>query len=189
MPKLLIVIASTRPGRVGLPVGQWVRARAEAHGGFDVAVADLAELNLPLLDERAHPRLRQYTREHTHRWSAMVDAADAVVFVMPEYNFSITAPLKNAIDYLYHEWLYKPLGLVSYGGASGGVRAAHMARQIAPALKMMPLPEGVAIAGVGRRVVDGAFQSDETLDGSASRMFDELVRWESALRTLRQPAG
>jgi NAD(P)H-dependent FMN reductase len=62
--------------------------------------------------------------EHTKRWSATVAAADAVVFVMPEYNRTFTAPLKNALDYLYYEWNYKPVGLVSYGGVSGGLRAA-----------------------------------------------------------------
>src|SRR4051812_1667157 len=87
MPRLLIVIASTRPGRAGKPIGDWFTGVAREHGGFDVDVAALAELNLPFHDESAHPRTGNYTHDHTKAWSAQVAAADAVVFVMPEYNY------------------------------------------------------------------------------------------------------
>ena len=107
MPTLQIIIASTRPGRVGLPVAEWVHAAAVKHGGFDqVELVDLAEWNLPFMDERHHPRLRRYEHQHTRDWSATIDRADAFLIVMPEYNFGYTAPLKNAIDYLAHEWAY-----------------------------------------------------------------------------------
>src|SRR5215471_636365 len=91
---LLVVVASTRPGRIGLPVSEWFVEAAKQHGGFQVTVADLAEENLPLLDEPHHPRLRQYQHDHTKRWSEKVAAADAIVFVIPEYNYSLGAPLK-----------------------------------------------------------------------------------------------
>lgn len=100
LPRLAIIIASTRPGRAGLPIGQWIYERAVAHGGFDVELIDLAAINLPFMDEPQHPRLRQYVHQHTKDWSAMIDAADAFLFVTPEYNYGLTAPLKNAIDYL-----------------------------------------------------------------------------------------
>src|SRR6185437_13398474 len=129
MPTLQVIIASTRPGRVGPIVGDWFLALARQHGGFDVQVSDLAELALPLMDEPHHPRLKQYQHEHTRNWSARVDAADAFVFVMPEYNYTFTAPLKNAIDYLHTEWAYKPVGFVSYGGISGAcVRCSRSRR-------------------------------------------------------------
>ena len=83
------------------------------------------------MDEPKHPRLREYEHQHTKDWSARVEAADAFVFVHPEYNYGITAPLKNALDYLSQEWNYKPLGLVSYGGVSAGTRAAQMIKQVA----------------------------------------------------------
>ena len=108
--KLMIVIASTRPGRVGLPVGTWFTNRVREQGGFEIDLVDLAELKLPFMDEPNHPRLRQYTHQHTKEWSARVDAAEAFVFVMPEYNYGFNAPLKNAIDYLLQEWQYKPVG-------------------------------------------------------------------------------
>jgi len=78
-----------------------------------------------LLDDPHLPRLRQYTRQHTSDWSALVDAVDAVVFVTPEYNFGYPATIKNAIDYLHSEWNYKPVGFVSYGGIAAGTRAVH----------------------------------------------------------------
>ena len=81
MPTLLIIIASTRPDRGGQAVADWFIPVAREHGGFDVEVADLAEIDLPLLDEPKHPRLREYTHKHTKRWSEIVDAADAFVFV------------------------------------------------------------------------------------------------------------
>jgi NAD(P)H-dependent FMN reductase len=185
-PRLLIIIASTRPGRVGLPVGQWVTEQARKHGGFEVDVADLAEIDLPLMDEPNHPRLRQYTREHTKAWSRRVDAADAFVFVMPEYNHGYTAPLKNAIDYLVQEWQYKPVGLVSYGGISGGLRAVQSLKPILSGLKMVPLPEAVPIPWVSSQIDDeGRFDAIEQNDEAARSMFDELGRWVTALRPLR----
>ncbi|MCY0880233.1 MAG: NAD(P)H-dependent oxidoreductase [Firmicutes bacterium] len=186
MPHLLIVIASTRPGRVGLPVGQWFERLSREHGGFDIEVADLKELNLPMMDEPHHPRFAQYTQPHTKAWSRMVDASDAVVLVMPEYNHGITAPLKNALDYLYQEWNYKPVGLVSYGGPSGGMRAAQMVKQVATALKMMPLPDSVAIPFVTQYLRDGVFDPPDAIVQAAHAMLDELQRWTEALEPLRR---
>lgn len=186
MPTLLIVIASTRPGRVGLPVAQWFRTRAVAHGGFTVDVADLAEINLPFLDEPNHPRLHQYTHQHTKDWSARVAAADAFVFVMPEYNYGFNAPLKNAIDYLYREWQYKPVGFVSYGGIAAGTRAVQMLKQVVTTLKMTPVFEAVAIPFVAQFIDDeGTVQANEVMDNAATAMLNELQRVEAALRPLR----
>jgi NAD(P)H-dependent FMN reductase len=186
MPKLLIVIASTRPGRVGLPVARWFEAQAVAHGEFKVEVADLAELKLPLMDEPNHPRLRTYTNQHTRDWSARIDASDAFAFVMPEYNHGFTAPLKNAIDYLHNEWFYKPVGLVSYGGVAGGTRAVQMLKPVLAVLNMVPVVSAVVIPFVGRLVNDdGQLDANETMEQAAAAMLAELQRVEAALRTLR----
>src|SRR5262245_56507427 len=151
MAKLQIIIASTRPGRVGLPVGQWTEAQARAHGGFaEVEVVDLAEENLPFMDEPNHPRLGKYTQQHTRDWSAKVASADAFVFVHPEYNYGMNAPLKNAIDYLHKEWYYKPVGLVGYGGVAAGARAAQMIKQVVTTLRMTPIFDAVAIPFVSQ---------------------------------------
>jgi NAD(P)H-dependent FMN reductase len=185
-PTLMIVIASTRPGRIGLPVGEWFEAHALAHGGFDVDVADLAEIGLPFMDEPKHPWLREYTHQHTKDWSARVDAADAFAFVHPEYNYGMTAPLKNALDYLNQEWKYKPLGFVSYGGVSAGTRAAQMIKQVATTLGMYPIFEAVSIPFVAEFVGEGgAIVPNEVMEKAAASMLDELVRVSAALRPLR----
>lgn len=186
-PTLMILIASTRPGRVGLPVGEWFRERAVLHGGFRVEVVDLAELNLPFMDEPRHPRLRQYVHQHTREWSAKVERADAFAFVMPEYNYGFSAPLKNALDYLHHEWAYKPVGFVSYGGVSAGTRAVQMLKQVVTALKMMPVPEAVSIPFVQQFIDDeGQVRANATMDAAADAMLDELLRWVEALRSVRE---
>jgi NAD(P)H-dependent FMN reductase len=186
MPKLSVIIASTRPNRAGLAIGQWFLGRALAHRGFDAELVDLKEVSLPLLDEPKHPRFRDYQHEHTRRWSAIVDASDAFVFVTPEYNFSSAPALLNAIDYLFHEWGYKPAGFVSYGGPSGGVRSVQMTKLVLSSLKVVSLPEAVSIA-VFSQLMDpgGTFRGSEPLEKAATTMLDELARWSSALRPLR----
>ena len=185
MATLRIVIASTRPGRVGLPVGRWFEGVARAHAGFDVEVTDLAELQLPFMDEPKHPRLREYVHEHTRAWSETVDASDAFVFVMPEYNFGINAPLKNAIDYLHWEWHDKAVGFVSYGGIAAGTRAVQMTKQIVSSVKMLPVYEAVYIPFVAGQVTDGRFTPNDVTQQAATALLDELVRLEAALGQLR----
>src|SRR5205823_10053104 len=97
MPLLSVVIASTRPGRAGLPIVRWFIERARLHGGFEIDIADLSEIDLLFLDEPNHPRLRRYTRPHTLDWSARVGGAAAFAFVTSEYNYGYPAPLKNAL--------------------------------------------------------------------------------------------
>jgi NAD(P)H-dependent FMN reductase len=187
-PNLQIIIASTRPGRVGLPVAEWFQEQALEHGGFEIEVVDLANLNLPFMDEPRHPRFRKYEHEHTKDWSRKVEAADAFVFVMPEYNFGFNAPLKNAIDYLHFEWQYKPVGFVSYGGVSAGTRAVQMIKQVVTALKMVPVPEAVSIPFVTQFLNDERrIAANETMVTAARTMLDELQRLEGALEPLRQP--
>ncbi|HEX5404684.1 MAG TPA: NAD(P)H-dependent oxidoreductase [Pseudonocardiaceae bacterium] len=186
MPRLNVIIASTRPGRAGPAVAGWFTEIAEKFGKFDVRLIDLVEVGLPLLDEPHHPSERNYTKQHTKEWSATVDAADAFVFVAPEYNYSINAALKNAIDYLYHEWQYKPVGIVSYGNTSAGLRAAQMTKQVVTTLKMVPVPESVAIHFIGQHIdADGSFIGTDAMDEAAEGMLDELYRVAEALEPLR----
>jgi NAD(P)H-dependent FMN reductase len=186
MHKLSVIIASTRPGRVGLPVGQWFLERARAHAKFEPRLVDLKDVALPLLDEPKHPRLRQYEHAHTKAWSAVVDASDAFVFVVPEYNHSAPPALLNAIDYLFAEWQYKAAGLVSYGGASGGMRAVQALKPTLSGLKVVPLPETVAIPFVNKEIDEkGAFRGGEAHDKAATGLLDELARWTDALKSLR----
>jgi NAD(P)H-dependent FMN reductase len=188
---LLVIIASVRDGRVGKGVGDWFTGHAEAHGWFDVQLADLKEIGLPPMTEPNHPRLKQYTQEKTWAWSRTVDASDAFVFVMPEYNFFAPAPLISAIDYLVQEWAYKPVGLVSYGGVSGGLRAAQSIKPLITSMNMMPVKDGVTIQFVANQVdkETGAFTPIDSHESSATAMLDALVQWEKAMHQLRVPKG
>ena len=187
MPKLGVIVASVREGRVGRPVADWFVERARTHGGFDIDVVDLKDVNLPMFAERNHPRLRQYGNADQQAWSARIGGLDAFVFVMPEYNYSTAPALLNALDYLFAEWNYKAVGLVSYGGISGGLRAAQMVKQTATALKMMPIPEAVSISFVAQAIDrdTGVFKGTESHDRMAATMLDELARWTASLATLR----
>jgi NAD(P)H-dependent FMN reductase len=186
MSKLSVIIASTRPGRVGLPVGHWFFEQAKRHGKFEVELVDLKNRNLPLLDEPHHPRLRKYEHEHTKAWSAIVEASDAFVFVTPEYNYGAPPSLLNALDYVFHEWAYKAAGIVSYGGISGGMRSAQMLKQTLGVLKVVPLPEAVTITFVAQLLENGVFRGSEPLEKAAVTMLDELFRWTEALAVLRK---
>jgi NAD(P)H-dependent FMN reductase len=185
-PVLRVIVASTRPGRIGLPIGIWFLDQAILHGAFEVCLTDLAELGLPFMDEPNHPRLRQYTHAHTKEWSALVDEADAFVLVMPEYNHSFTATLKNAIDYLVQEWAHKPVGFVSYGGLSGGIRAVQAIKPVLTGLRMVPLNEAVVIQGVAGLIDEHRhFQPTEAITAAVEPMLNELARQAPVLRGLR----
>jgi NAD(P)H-dependent FMN reductase len=186
-PNLLVIIASVRQGRVGLPVAEWIIETARELDEFDVEVADLAEINLPMMDEPNHPRLRKYTHQHTWDWSARIEAAEAFIFVMPEYNYGFNAPLKNAIDYLHNEWKWKPVAFVSYGGVSAGTRAVQMIKQVVTTLNMFALNEAVSIPFVQQFLdEDGRIQPNETMEAAARTMLHELYRVALAMQTLRQ---
>jgi NAD(P)H-dependent FMN reductase len=112
--------------------------------------------------------------------------SDAFLFVMPEYNYGLNAAIKNAIDYLHHEWSYKPVGFVSYGGVAAGTRAVQMLKQVVTTLKMTPLTEAVSIPFVTQFVdEDGRVQANEVMETSARAMLDEVLGVESVLHPLR----
>lgn len=184
-PRLLVIIASTRDGRLGDPIGQWAAGAAARHGGFDVEVADLGEIDLPMFDEPRQPRMGDYAGEHTKAWGAKVAAADATLFVTPEYNYGPPPSLLNAIDYLYWEWAYKPVGFVSYGGMAAGLRAVQVIKQIVTTVKMMPIPDGLAIPFVFKQIEDGAFVPAPSNEAALHFHLDEVLRWTEALAPLR----
>jgi NAD(P)H-dependent FMN reductase len=185
MPLLKIIIASTRPGRVGRNIGDWLARHAVEHSGFTVEIVDLAEVGLPFLDEPEHPATGNYLHRHSKEWSATIGEADVFVFVMPEYNYAFSAPLKNAIDFLYHEWRYKPVGFVSYGGMSGGLRAVQMMKQVVTTLRMVPAGEAVTVFTRRQLDADGRLVVDDDLSASATGMLDELGRLTQAMTAMR----
>lgn len=184
---LQVVVASTRPGRVGRSVADWFVERAQADGSFEVEIVDLKEVDLPLLDEPNHPRLQQYTHHHTKAWSETVSRGDAFVFVMPEYNYGFNAAVKNAVDFLFHEWRHKPVSFVSYGGTSGGLRAVQMFKQVVTTVGMHPTQAAITVPMVGGHMGDdGAFQAPDIVEQGCVPMLHELAALSEALRTLRR---
>lgn len=150
--RIAIVICSTRPGRISPVVSQFVwdqiaQQRMVQDNAVQVELLDIASQHLPLYDEPVVPSrcpandpTPHYTHAHTRAWSARVRQFDAFIFVTPQYNWSVPAALKNALDYLFHEWSGKPAGIVSYGHRGGGKAADHL-RQILAGLRMGPVAE------------------------------------------------
>ena len=127
--------------------------------------------------------------DHTKAWSASVAAADAYVFVLPEYNFNPPPSFVNAVDFLFFEWNHKPASFVTYGGASGGLRSAQTAKLMLTAVKVMPIPEQVAIPMVGQHLTpDAGLAATDAHNNAAKATLDELVRWSSALKVMRVQA-
>ena len=183
--KLQVIIVSTRPGRAGKAIAEWFVKEAQRDGRFDIEVTDLAELALPPLDEPHLPRLRNYVNEHTRAWSRTVEASDAFVLVMPEYNHGFAASIKNAIDYLHDEWAHKPVGFVSYGGISAGMRAVQMLKPVLSCLRMIPVTDQVALAN-HMQFLDGAvFAPGAPASAAVTLMLDDLERTMLAIGQLR----
>ena len=119
MIRIAIIIGSTRPGRKAEDVARWVYEIAQKRSDAEFELVDIKDFNLPLLDEPMPPMMGQYTKDHTRKWSEKIASFDAYVFVTPEYNHGTSGALKNAIDFLYSEWVNKAAGFIAYGGVSG----------------------------------------------------------------------
>ncbi|MEJ2870120.1 NAD(P)H-dependent oxidoreductase [Actinomycetospora sp. OC33-EN08] len=184
-PLLQIIVASTRPGRIGEPIARWFAGYAAEHGSFEVEIVDLAEVGLPMFAEPEHPRLGRYTLDSTRSWSATVDRADAFVFVTPEYNHSFTAPLKNALDHLNREWAGKPATIVSYGGVAAGTRAAEALWPVLVGLNMVPVSAAVPIPFAMKNVSgegdDRLFTPAAETEAGAKGALDGLSAWVERL--------
>ncbi|KAK1146803.1 hypothetical protein N8T08_002564 [Aspergillus melleus] len=149
-PKIALIICSQRNPRVGPQVADFVRETVErAFPTTGLSLIDLAVWNLPLCDEPGIPsQIRspdEYTHAHSRAWSREITAHDAFIFVTPQYNWGYPASIKNALDYLYHEWKGKPALIVSYGGHGGG-KAAEQLRQVLQGLRMTPVEKTVPLA-------------------------------------------
>lgn len=184
MLRIAIIIGSTRPGRVGGAVGQWVYEIAKKRSDAEFELIDLKEVNLPLLDETVPPSMGQYSHPHTKAWAARIAPFDGFVFVTPEYNHGINGALKNAIDFLYAEWNNKATGFVGYGSAVGA-RAVESLRLVMGELQ---------IADVRKQVMLSLFTDFENMtefkphprhEESVNELFDQVLAWSGALKTLR----
>jgi NAD(P)H-dependent FMN reductase len=176
---VVVVVGSTREGRFGPVVARWIAEQAAARPDLDVTVADLLDADLPsVMPAGPHPAVAA--------WTERVDVADAFLVVTPEYNHSVPASLKQAIDLVGPEWRAKPVGLVCYGGLSGGLRAVEHLRQVFAELHAPTLRDTVSFHGAHTCFdADGQPRDREGTDAAAKVLLDELTWWAGALRSAR----
>ena len=188
MYKLKIISSTVRPGRKGPVIAKWIAEAAKQHGNFEVELLDLGEINLPVMNEAIHPIMKQYEHEHSKQWSAKIEEADAFIFVTAEYDYSYPASLKNAIEYLVHEWAYKPAGMVSYSiGPFAGVRAVMSLKADLLSLKVIGLAEAVNIPSYNQFInEEGDFVANELIEKSTTVMLNQLVRWTKGMKAIKE---
>jgi NAD(P)H-dependent FMN reductase/DNA-binding MarR family transcriptional regulator len=142
--RVAVVIGSTRPGRICPGIARWVRDALAEGSPLTYELVDLADVDLPMLDEPLMAALHTYVHPHTEGWSRLVDGYGAFVFVFPQYNWGYPAVLKNALDFLYDEWTDKPASMVSYG-TRGGNRGVAQLASVLQGLDMRPLDDHLEV--------------------------------------------
>ena len=186
MTKIQILTGSSRPGRFNIQPAQWILAQAQKRDDIEVELIDLQDVALPFLDEPVSPMQQQYSHPHTKEWSARIANADGYIFVTPEYNHSFSPILKNAIDYLYHEWNHKPVSFVSYGSLAGGSRAVEHLRGVAGELKMYDLREQILFPNYWDHLDEnGVYTFTEEHETQAQALLDSLVFWANEMKASR----
>ncbi|GAA1015486.1 hypothetical protein STXM2123_5314 [Streptomyces sp. F-3] len=186
--KLVVILGSVRQGRFGEVVAHWFARLAKEHSAFDVEVVDLAETELPLSLPSTPPAMatEELRPAEMLPLSAKLAAADAFVVVTPEYNHSFPASLKALIDWHFTEWRAKPVGFVSYGAQSGGLRAVEQLRLIFAEMHAVTIRDGVAFPFYWEAFdEDGTPRDAEGTSGAVKVMLDELAWWGTALHEAR----
>ena len=182
--RIAIIVGSTRPGRKALEVARWVHDIASRRNDATFEVVDVADFDLPLLDEPMPPTFHQYTKPHTLAWASKIASFDAFVFVTPEYNHSTSGALKNAIDFLFGEWNDKAAGFVGYGG-NGGIRAVEQLRLVMGELKVAPVRAQVALSLFADFENFTTFKPRPEQQKAVDAMLNDLIAWGGALQALR----
>jgi NAD(P)H-dependent FMN reductase len=188
MLRVGIIAGSTRPGRRAAAVTKWVYDILKSRQDAEFEIVDIEDYKLPLLDEPVPPSRRQYSKAHTMAWSAKIDSLDAFIFVTPEHNHGTSAALKNAIDFLFHEWGNKSAGFVGYGG-SGGIRAVESLRLVMGELKVADVRAQVALSLHTDFENYTTFKPHEKHEKAVHAMADEVIAWGGALRGVRGAGG
>ena len=190
MMHIAVIAGSTRPGRRSHIVAERIAAvaREAMSGDARFSVLDLQEFGLPMLDEPMPAAKGDYRHDHTKRWSEAVAACDGFVFVTPEYNHSVPGAMKNAIDFLYHEWADKAAGFVSYGGA-GGVRAVEQLRLILAEVRMATVRGQVQFfpsSDMALFTEPENWRPSEPAVAATKDMLAQVHAWASALKAMRE---
>lgn len=191
-PRIAIIVGSTRPTRFADVPAQWMLKQAQARGDMDVELVDLRDHPLPFFDEPASNRWMPSSNPEAVRWQQTLARFDGFIFVVAEYNHSITAVLKNALDQAYKEWEHKPFTAIAYGGV-GGARAVEHLRGIGAELQMVGTRSVVHIGGQDVFAVHPGFGRGEPMETieahllpTATAALDELLWWANATMAARQ---
>ncbi len=186
MVKIMFILGSSREGRNGDKVAKWVMSHASKKKEFASEFIDLKEMNFNFLSESTPPIMGQYQSEKTKKWAAKVAESDGFVWISPEYNHGYPAVMKNALDLIYKEWNNKPVAIVSYGGAAGGIRCAEQLRLVAIELQMAPIREQVFIPEVWAAFDESGRLNEEQKQASQlEKVFEQLLWWTNALKKSR----
>ncbi|WP_426977525.1 NADPH-dependent FMN reductase [Pseudarthrobacter sp. O4] len=185
MLNIAVVLGSTRPGRRGKAVADWVFEQAANRTDATFELVDVADFDLPLLDEPLPPSLGHYRHEHTKAWAKAIGSFDGYIIVTAEYNHSVPGALKNALDFLYGEWNNKAVGFVSYG-STGGTRAVEHLRLIAAELQMADVRAQVTLPWATEFENYTTFTPSDRAVKGLGTVFDQVIAWAGALRPLRQ---
>ena len=188
MLRIGIIVGTTRPGRKAGAVAKWALDIAKARTDAAYEIVDIADYKLPDLDEPMPPSMGNYAHEHTKKWGTKIASLDGYVFVTPEYNHSISGALKNAIDFVYHEWTNKAAGFVSYG-TTGGVRAVEHLRGITAELQIADVRAHVSMSLYTDFENFSVFKPAASHTAQVNLMLDQLASWSSALKTVRERAA
>lgn len=175
MKLIKVIIGSVRDGRAGLKVTSWVLDRAnEYNGELKFEVIDLKDINLPFMNEPKSPKSgKNYVYDYTKKWSHIIDQADGFIFVTPEYNHGYSGVLKNALDFLYHEWKGKPAGLVGYGG-SGASNSIRQLKEVFEVVGIKPLETQVGVHRIWEAFKEDGSIKEENIVGDINGLFTEL---------------
>lgn len=174
MLKIGIIIGSTREGTVGPQVAEWVDAQAKSFEGLETQIIDIKKYDLPFVG----------TGTPDKKFGEVINALDGYIFVVAEYNHSITASLKNALDTLRPEWANKPAGIVSYGSL-GGARAAEHLRGILGELQVADVRSHVALSLFTDFEAWSTFKPADMHLSNLTTQFEQLLNWGTALKTIR----
>ncbi|MGM7670295.1 NADPH-dependent FMN reductase [Microbacterium sp. A93] len=186
MTKIAIILGSTRPGRNGKQVADWVLEQAARRDDAEFELVDLIDYPLPHLDEPMPPATGQYKNDHTRKWSEKIAEFDGYIFVTPEYNHSTSGVLKNAIDYLHREWNNKAAALVGYGGV-GGARAIEHLRLVLAELHVATVRQTLTLSLTTEFENYTTFTPGDSQAAFLDALFDQLIAWSKALEDVRNP--
>lgn len=189
-PKIALIIGSTRETRFADKPAAWMLKQAQARDDMDVELVDLRDFDLPLFDEPATNLWMPSSDERAIKWQNKIGEFDGYIFVVAEYNRSITGALKNALDQAYLEWNRKPMAAIAYGSV-GGTRALEHLRMISVELQMVPVRNAVHIGGSDFFAVHPLGSNNEIdtiadhLSASVTATLDDIVWWANATKAAR----